>query len=62
VNAPVLQPLPAQVPSGKLICGKKFLLRIGWGEGGRRPDEVNREPREIREHKLMPLSKISRLG
>jgi hypothetical protein len=21
----------------------KFLLRIGWGEGGRRPDEVNRE-------------------
>jgi hypothetical protein len=22
--------------------GAKFLLRIGWGEGGRRPDEVNR--------------------
>jgi hypothetical protein len=25
----------------------KFLLRIGWGEGGRRPDEVNCEIREI---------------
>ena len=27
---------------GKRIA-KKFLLRIGWGEGGRRPDEVNGE-------------------
>jgi len=32
----------------------KFLLRIGWGEGGRTPDEVNRETHESREN-LQPL-------
>jgi hypothetical protein len=28
-----------------------FILRIGWGEGGRRADEVNRETHELREPK-----------
>jgi hypothetical protein len=37
-----------------VVPQNKFLLRIGWGEGGRRPDEVNRELRQTRERGLTP--------
>ena len=41
------------------IPQNKFLLRIGWGEGGRRPDEVNCELRQIREFKIKPAPRYS---
>ena len=40
------------VESKPPIVPQKFLFRIRWGEGGRRPDEVNREPRQTRERGL----------
>ena len=46
----------AGVRSQKSFPQNKFLLRIGWGEGGRRPDEVNREIRKPRERGLTPIN------